>query len=284
MKVLLDTDLGNDIDDALTLAYLLAQPDCELLGVTTVTAGAVDRARLASAVCAHYGYTVPIAAGADRPLAREPLQEPPFDAAELLSRWPHGEPGHDAIDLMRRSIVDNPGAVTLVAIGPLTNVAKLIQAHPEVVPLLGALVFMGGRYHCREEKPEWNIRNDPEAAGIVVRSALPRLRAVGLDVTRKVSMTPGEYRQRFSGLLLDFAGPWFSRRDRVTFHDPLAAATAFDPSLCGYVRAGIEVDADGWTSLVPGDHEVARSVVPERFFAHYFGVLGALRHSSDGES
>jgi hypothetical protein len=109
--------------------------------------------------------------------------------------------------------------------------------------------------------------------GIVVRSALPRLRAVGLDVTRKVSMTPGEYRQRFSGLLLDFAGPWFSRRDRVTFHDPLAAATAFDPSLCGYVRAGIEVDADGWTSLVPGDHEVARSVVPERFFAHYFGVL-----------
>lgn len=269
MKVLLDTDLGNDIDDALTLAYLLAQPACDLLGVTTVTAGAPDRARLASAVCRYYGREVPIAAGASRPLEREPLQEPPLDAAELLARWPHSEPSGDAIDLMRRSIVDNPGQVTLIAIGPLTNVALL---QPEVLRQLKSLVLMGGRYFTAEDKPEWNIRNDPEAARIAFASPVPRLRAIGLDVTRRVSMTPDEYRQRFSGLLLDFAGPWFARRDRVTFHDPLAAATVFDPSLCEYERARVDVDAEGWTELGPGSHEVARSVSPERFFAHYFGV------------
>src|SRR5688572_7996186 len=89
MKILLDTDLGNDIDDALCLAYLLANPECELLGVTTVTAGAVDRARLASALCRAASKDVPIRAGAERPLSGEPLQAPPFEADALLAAWPH---------------------------------------------------------------------------------------------------------------------------------------------------------------------------------------------------
>ncbi len=273
MKVLLDTDIGNDIDDALALAYLLAHPRCELLGVTTVTAGAPDRARLASAVCRHYGATLPIAAGAERPVTREPLQEPPFEAADLLDRWPHSDPEHDAIDLMRQSIVDNPGAVTLVAIGPLTNVARLFQAHPEVVPRLRSLVLMGGCYFSREDKPEWNLRNDPDAARIVFAAGVPHLRALGLDVTRRVHMTPSAFRDRFSGVLLDFAGPWLARRDRVTFHDPLAAATVFEPDLCTYEAAGITVDGDGWTTLGPGTAEVAQTVAAERFFTHYFEVL-----------
>jgi purine nucleosidase len=275
VKVLLDTDIGNDIDDALTLAYLIAQPQCELLGVTTVTAGAADRARLASALLVQAKCAVPVAAGAERPLAREPLQEPPFEAEALLARWPHDFTDGPAADLMRRSIVDNPGEVTLIAIGPLTNVALLFRAHPQVPPLLKSLVLMGGRYFTREERPEWNIRNDPEAARVVFAAPVPHLRAVGLDVTRRVSITGDEYRQRFSGLLLDFAGPWLARRDAVTFHDPLAATTVFDPTLCEYERAGISVDEDGWTDLVPGWCEVARSVSPQRFFAHYFGVLGS---------
>jgi inosine-uridine nucleoside N-ribohydrolase len=275
MKVLLDTDIGNDIDDALTLAYLIAHPECELLGITTVTAGAADRARLASALCLAYGARPPIRAGADRPLAREPLQEPPFDAASLLSRWPHEFAEGDAVDFLLRSIVDSPGEVTLVTIGALTNVAQLFQAHPEVAPQLGSLVLMGGCYFTREHRPEWNIRNDPEAATVVFAADVPHLRAVGLDVTRQVSITPHEYRERFSGALLDFAGPWLARRDAVTFHDPLAAATVFDPTLCEYERAAIRVDAGGWTDLVAGEHEVARSVSPQRFFAHYFEVIGS---------
>src|SRR5207244_10909913 len=89
--------------------------------------------------------------------------------------------------------------------------------HPEVVSQLKSLVLMGGSYFGRQDKPEWNIRNDPEAAAIVFASPVPRLRAIGLDVTRHVNITADEYRQRFSGLLLDFAGPWVRRVDRVTF-------------------------------------------------------------------
>jgi purine nucleosidase len=276
VKVLLDTDIGNDIDDALTLAYLLAQPECELLGITTVTAGAADRARLASALCLDASREVPIAAGASRPLEREPLQEPPLSANELLTRWPHREPSRDAIELLRQSIVDHPGEITLITIGALTNVAQLFQAHPETATLLRSLVLMGGRYFTRDDKPEWNIRNDPEAAQIVFEAPVAHVRAVGIDVTRQVMLSAAEFRSRFSGLLLDFAGPWLAMRDKVTFHDPLAAATVFDETLCGYVRGTVRVEPEGWTNLSGGArHEVAQSVAPERFFAHYFEVVGA---------
>jgi purine nucleosidase len=237
VKILLDTDLGNDIDDAITLVYLLKQPECELLGITTVTPGALDRAKLASAVCANLGQQIPIRPGAERPLHGEPLQEPPFSASELLSRWPHYAtfPEGEAVDFMRQSILAHPGEVTLVAIGPLTNVGRLLRDHPETASQLKSLVLMGGRFFTAGDQPEWNIRNDPAAARIAFTAPIPHVRAVGLDVTRPVFLTEQEFRSRFDGLLLDFSDPWFARRNRVTFHDPLAAATIFEP-LCGYQK------------------------------------------------
>lgn len=277
MKVLLDTDIGNDIDDAVCLTYLLAQPECELLGITTVTAGSLERARLASALCMHAGRQIPIRPGADRPLQREPLQEPPLSAEKLLARWPHHAnfPQGEAVDFLRQTILAYPGEVTLVAIGPLTNIARLFRADPAVVKQLKSLVLMGGRYFTREDKPEWNIRNDPEAAQVVFASPLPHLRAVGLDVTRQVFLTAEEFRARFTGLLLDFSGPWLAERDRVTFHDPLAAATIFE-TFYGYQKGLVTIQPDGSTAFEPavnGPHEVAKSVSPQRFFNHYFTVV-----------
>ncbi|WP_203913639.1 nucleoside hydrolase [Rhizocola hellebori] len=275
MKILLDTDLGNDIDDAITLSYLLKQPDCELLGITTVTPGAVDRAKLASAVCADLGRTVPIRPGAELPLAGEPLQEPPFSAAELLSRWPHETAfPSGAVPFLAEAILAHPGEVTLIAIGPLTNVGRLLRDHPETASQLKSLVLMGGRFFTGGETAEWNIRNDPAAAAIVFAAPIPHLRAVGLDVTRSVFLTEQDFRHRFGGLLLDFSGPWFARRDRVTFHDPLAAATLFEP-LCGYQKGSITVEEDGTTKFTAdpaGTHEVAQSVAVQAFFDHYFEI------------
>ncbi len=276
MKILLDTDLGNDIDDAITLTYLLKQPACELLGVTTVTPGALDRAKLASAVCLDLGRQVPIRPGAEFPLTGEPLQEPPFSAAELLARWPHqaGFPEGEAVSFLRQTIVAHPGEVTLVAIGPLTNVGRLLRDHPETARALKSLVLMGGRYFTDGSGPEWNIRNDPAAAAVAFAAPVPHLRAVGLDVTRPVFLDAQAFRARFSGLLADFGGPWLRRRDRVTFHDPLAAATVFEP-LCGYAKGNVTVEADGTTLFTPdpaGPHEVAETVSAQDFFAHYFAV------------
>ena len=104
-KVILDTDIGSDIDDAICLAYLLAQPACELLGVTTVTGEAHERAKLASALCKAAGKTVSIYPGAENPLLIQQKQtRSPQSAA--LARWPHETsfPQSDAIEFLRRTI------------------------------------------------------------------------------------------------------------------------------------------------------------------------------------
>jgi purine nucleosidase len=278
IKVILDTDIGNDIDDALTLAYLLAHPGCELLGITTVTARPIDRARLASAICHAYGADVPIAPGAARPLHREPLQEPPFSTP---GDWPHATDFPlTALDLLRDTIRAHPGEVTIVAVGPLTNLGALFQADPTLPALLRSVILMGGRFFTTEPRPEWNTRNDPEAATIVYGSPLPHLRAVGLDVTRQITLTAEAFRTRFSGILLDLAGPWLERRGQVTFHDPLAASTLFHP-FCGYQTGAISVGNAGFTHFTPhpdGPHEVASSVSPGAFLTHYFATLAAHPH------
>ncbi len=273
VKVLLDTDIGNDIDDAICLSYLVAQPRCELVGVTTVTADPVARAKLASALCPP---DVPIAPGAGRPLVGEPLQEPPLEADALLARWPHRESfDEDAVSLMRRVIRSHPGEVTLVAIGALTNVAQLFRADPVAPTLLRSLIVMGGQYLARDDKAEWNVRNDPAAASVVFEAKVPHLRAIGLDVTRQVRMEAAEFRERFNGRsggrLLDFAGPWLALRGSVTFHDPLAAVTAFAPEVCGYERGTVALD-DAFTTFTPspgGPHEIATTVRPGAFFDHF---------------
>lgn len=283
-KVLLDTDIGSDIDDAVALAYLLAQPECDLIGVTTVTGEAVKRASMASAICKVAGRDVPIYPGAEQPYAVEQKQ-PTAPQAVALPRWAHETdfPEGEAVDFLRRTIHQNPGEVVLLAIGPLTNVARLLQADPDVAHLLKALVLMGGVY-LQTDKAEWNLMLDPQAAEIVYGARFRLHRSIGLDVTTQVVLPTDEVRTRFSAPLLkpvlDFAEVWFAGVPRLTFHDPLAAATIFEPSLCGYEAGEVTIDTvtlPGESRFVVGSdgspHEIAVSVDVPRYFAHFFGVL-----------
>ena len=279
--VLLDTDIGNDIDDAVCLAYLLAQPRCRLLGITTVTADPVARASLASVLCRAAGVSVPIVPGAAEPLAGPPLQKPPPQAA-ALPRWPHDTafPHGSAVDFLRTTIRAHPGEVTFLTIGPLTNAAALFAADPEIPALLRGLVMMGGAF-TTVPGPEWNIRNDPQAAAAVYETPVRVHRTVGLDVTTRVRMDAAAFLARCDTPLLrpvaDMAGSWFARRPDVTFHDPLAAATLFAPELCRFAGGTVTVDpGDGTTRFDPGDgpHQVAVDVDPEAAIDHYFTVTG----------
>jgi purine nucleosidase len=287
-KVLLDTDIGSDIDDAVCLAYLLAHPDCELVGITTVTGQGARRARLASALCRQAGVDVPIRVGAERPLlVRQHQPEAPQAAA--LDRWPHHAeiPPEPAIDLMRRTIRRHPGEVVLLTIGPLTNVALLFAVDPEIPSLLKGLVSMAGCFGAGPwDGQEWNVALDPHAAAMVYRARPPFHRTVGLDVTIQVTMDPGAVRQRFrSDLLrpvLDFAEVWFEERDRLTFHDPLAAAVLLADGICTFDRGAVKVEIEprerrGRVRWTPGDpdghHEVATTVDASAFFDHYFAVV-----------
>jgi inosine-uridine nucleoside N-ribohydrolase len=290
-KVLLDTDIGSDIDDALALAYLLSQPRCELLGVTTVSGRARPRAEMASAMCHHAGRPeVPVHAGCESPLLAEPRQKAAQQAAALGDRPRRRdfEPA-TAVEFLRRTIRANPGEVTLLAIGPMTNVATLFALDPEVPGLLGQLVLMCGRFF-EGMGHEWNAVNDAHATAIVYgagrRTAPPRHLSYGLDVTGRCRMPADECRRRFTAAVLEpvreFAEVWFAAgRERITFHDPLATACIFEPDLCRYRRGRVSVSltepTEAWTVFRPDDagpHQVAREVDAERFFEHYFDVVG----------
>jgi len=290
IKVLLDTDIGSDIDDAICLAYLLAQPECELLGITTVTGEAEERASIASALCKVAGKNVPIFPGAEIPLLI-PQQQVHAPQAAVLHRWPHdtGFPRGQAVEFLRQTIRAHPSEVILLAIGPLTNVALLFRVDPEVPSLLKGLVMMCGVFTDRLPGVgplEWNARGDPHATAIVYRSPVRMHRSVGLDVTCRVRMDASQVRARFRADLLkpvlDFAEVWFKKADHITFHDPLAAATIFDDHICAFETGTVEVELAseqlrGMTRWVPGGpdgrHQVALDVNPGRFFEHYFSVF-----------
>lgn len=287
IKVLLDTDIGSDIDDAVCLAYLLAQPACELLGITTVSGQPEQRAQIASAICKVAGRSVPIYPGAPQPLLIEQHQ-PLVPQAAALERWPHEThfPKGKAIEFLRTSIRANPGEVTLLAIGPMTNIGLLFRTDPEIPALLHSLILMCGDFGPRVTGAEWNALCDPHAAAIVYAARPKMHRSLGLNVTTQVEMQAQEVRRHFDRPLLrpvlDFAEVWFQKRPTIMFHDPLAAAVIFDPAICGFESGAVEVElsegqlcgATHWRIDHPDlPHEVAMSVNSERFFAHFFGQL-----------
>jgi inosine-uridine nucleoside N-ribohydrolase len=286
-KVLLDTDIGSDIDDAVCLAYLLAQPDCDLLGITTVTGEAGRRAEMASALCRIAGKDIPIYPGAEKPLLVEQKQ-PLAQQAKALERWSHQTfhraSAMEAVDFLRSTIRSQPGEIHLLTIGPLTNAGLLFAIDPEIPALLKSLTMMVGKFQSRGG--EWNAIGDPHATAIVYRAEAPIHRSTGLDVTLQVRMEAEQVRRRFQAELLrpvlDFAEVWFERAKEIVFHDPLAAVTLFEPEVCRFQRGKVEVDLSSpetagstlWTPGGPaGPHEVALEVDPARFFKHYFSVV-----------
>ena len=297
-KILLDTDIGGDIDDAICLAYLLKEPQCDLLGITTVCGEPEKRAAVADAICRAAGRQVPIVAGLDTTLQPVPLYPTP-EGAGALEQWPHStyEKG-DAPEFLYEKIRENPHQVVLIAIGNLTNVATLFTAHPDAVGLLKGLSVMNG-YFGQERLPEplynWNSWADPMASKIVFASAPAFHRAVPLEVTDTLTIEAGQAEVLFpadSPLLqavYAFGNAWLESSSKLTLHDPLAAVSVFHPDICQFERGFVQVETEresdmGGTAFTPspqGTVEIARSVDRERF---YRIVSAALRGEGSGES
>ena len=289
MKILLDTDIGCDIDDCLALAYLLGRRDVELLGITTVTGAPHLRACLAHAVCLAAGQRVPVRVGLSEPTSGILRQEGltvnqqavaeccPFDCTEEET----------AIEFMRRTVEASPHEVTLVAIGPLTNVATLFTRYPHIPALLGGLAVMGGRYTedpafdtSRWGEAEWNILCDREAAATVFsRCASPCL-VIGVEETCRFSIPP----RPLKALLRDIPR-WRPVSDaipttveRIYFHDALLAYALLAPEEVETARGTLAVEAErGATRFTPvegGPFRLVTGYKPERFWADYQRSLG----------
>ncbi len=293
IPILFDTDIGSDIDDAVCLAYLLSQPRCDLLGVTTVSGQPRARAALADAVCQAAGRRdIPIHAGSDQGINLGIVQ-PECPQAAILSRFPHRAPDafapSTAVGFLREQISARPGEITLLAVGPLTNIGLLFTLDPEIPRKLKRLVLMGGLFGWGVSgcSREWNILCDPIAASIVFKAPVPELVAVGLDVTTQCRMPAadciGRFRQIGGPLAVVAAATeiWGRHVPLVTFHDPLAGAVVFKPALCQYTEGRVEVELTSnqlaGATLFDGNrptkpHRVATAVNVPAFFEEYFGT------------
>lgn len=268
-KLIIDTDTGSDDAVALVLAY--TDPRVEVLATTVVSGNVplalgLQNALYTAELC---GSTAPVYAGADRPLLREAVYAQDVHGADgmgdiglpLTGRVP--APGHAAdvlIDLAHR----HPGEITLVTLGPLTNLALALRKDPEIAGLFDRVVMMAGAGdHIGNIKPtaEFNIYVDPEAADIVYTSGLP-LEMVGWDVSRKdATLTEAE------NTALTELGPLgvfcadiqrqlivFCREvtkvDGIDFPDPVTMAYAIDPTLATEaIDAYVRVETTGTHTL-----------------------------------
>ncbi|HEV7299500.1 MAG TPA: nucleoside hydrolase [Tepidisphaeraceae bacterium] len=291
ISVLLDTDPGSDIDDAVALAYLLRQPRCELVGVTTVSGDVAKRAALVQMLCETAGQpNVPIHAGLSGSLLHGTGQ-PNVPQYEPVKHRPHRTDFRKgtAVEFMRDTIRSRPGEITLLSVGPFTNVATLFALDPEIPSLLKDMVSMAGvfsRPHPWGDN-EWNCKVDSIATAITYARVPKGHLSVGLDVTAKCQLDADEVNQRFTGPLLELvremSTAWFSGDHKhMTFHDPLAAALLFKPELCQYATGTITVEVNedkklgGRTPFVAsadGPHRIAMEVDREAFFEEYFSVF-----------
>jgi len=290
--VLFDTDIGSDIDDAVALAYLLCQPQCELVGITTVTGETSQRAALAQVICeAAERPDIPIHCGAGPAI-------PPGSGQERVHQYPaikdmpHRKdwPQNTAIDFLRQSIRERPGELTVLTVGPMTNIALLFAIDPEIPSMLKQIVSMAGCFLMEDRDQEYNIVLDPAAASMVYTARQTRHINFGLDVTKQCTMPADAVRERFSkpplDAVLNLAELWFTLDNKdITFHDPLAAASIFHPEICEYQHGTVSLpwnDASklGRSIFTPGHedqspHIVASNVNVPMFFERYFEVFDA---------
>jgi inosine-uridine nucleoside N-ribohydrolase len=256
-KVIFDTDIGDDIDDAYALGLLLRSPEVQVVGVTTAFQDTHLRARLVTRFLSAAGRS------------DVPVYEGPKTAGKshfTQGKWAEGSPDRsypDAIEFVLDTIRRSPGEITLVAVAPLTNVGVLIRRDPETFRKLKRVVLMGGSVALgyggkKEPEVEWNIFNDVAAAKALFGAGVP-LYVMPLDST-EIPLGPERQAELFAkktGMteaLEELTVEWSAatKHTSETLFDVVAAAYAVKPEICPMTPMRIEVDDKGMTRRVSG--------------------------------
>jgi inosine-uridine nucleoside N-ribohydrolase len=297
--VIIDTDPG--IDDALALILALGSPELIVEAFTTVSGNVSleKTCRNTMQILEYMGEnTIPVAAGAAKPLIRIANEASGFHGKTGLGEAVLPEPKLDlddrsAIQVIVESAEKFRKDLTLVAIGPLTNIATAILGKPNIVDEISELVIMGGAFNLTpfgtgnvNAVAEFNIWHDPEAAKIVFDSGIP-ITAVGLDVTTDPAnrLTADRYSEiqklgsRNARLVTDLCGRSIRRYSRFSLHDPLAVAAVVDRGIVETERHRVDVEIKGELTLgmtvvdrrthrrdeAPANVDICVSVDSERF-------------------
>jgi purine nucleosidase len=252
--VIFDTDIGTDVDDILALAVLAKSPELKLIGVTTVYGDTPLRARITKVTCDLLGCTdTDVLIGEKETLTgrqitwagHEGYGVPNLDKAKVTTT-----PG--AVDYLLEKANRFAGELEVLATGPLTNIARAIQRDAAAFSKIKHLYLMGGAFWLN--RPEHNIKSDPEAAKMVFDSGIP-ITAIGLDVTLRVLLEADDLREvakvgnGVGALLEDQILRWWELRNISAnhLHDPLAALATVRPDLFVFESWDVDVTSEGRT-------------------------------------
>jgi purine nucleosidase len=284
-KIIIDTDIGDDIDDAFAVALALRSPELQILGITTTFGDTETRAKLVDRILGEAGREdIPVAVGVHT------------DAKTGFSQRPYAQSGHftrashpAAVDFVLEQIRRHPGEITLVSIGPLVNVGALIDRDAPTFRNLKRVVMMGGSIDRGYEadpfsppnppEPEWNIKNDVSSARKLFASGVP-IDEMPLDSTQlKMDEVKRGYLFRQGTPLTDALVILYQQWGQLTptLYDPMTIAFIDEPQLCPVQPMNIHVDDRGMTLRGTGasNAQVCLKSDTEAFFRLYLSRVAS---------
>jgi purine nucleosidase len=298
LPVLLDTDIGSDVDDALALAMILGSPEIDLVGATTAYGDTLLRARIAKRLAQLAGRNLTVIPGERETLARREVWVAGHEGAlygDLSSQIVDTDTS--ALQYLLDAVGNAPQPLHLLAIAPLTNIARAIEHEPGLTQRIAGLAIMGGDL-LPGRPPEHNFSADPEAAAIVFGSGCP-ITLIGLNVTRTVELTRKHLQMlqaaRPLGALLaaeteQWLAYWGDHVDHP--HDAVAALTLIAPHLFAFSDpTTISVSVNGaqagrvQTTAKPRGHvRVAQQVDPAAAVREITNRILAAARAGEGAS
>jgi purine nucleosidase len=290
-KVILDTDIGDDIDDAFAVALALRSPELQILGITTTFGDTEARAKLLDRFLAEAGRPdIPVAAGVPTPPKSN------FTQRRYAENNRYAKPSHpDAVGFLLDQIHRNPGQITVIAIGPLMNVGAAIDKDPATFRKLKRIILMGGSIKRgygdlgfgppQPPQPEWNILNDIPSAQKLFAAGVP-LFVMPLDSTQlKMDEVKRAFLFSQSTPITDALTLLYHQwgQETPTLFDPMTIAFLVNPTLCPVQPMSIRVDVQGFTRPDPGppnapnppNAQVCLDSNPDAFFRFYLNRLAA---------
>lgn len=255
INIMIDTDIGDDIDDAFALVLALSEPKLNVIGITTVYRNTILRAKQVKKLLDVLKKDIPVYAGVELPIKEEihlfkkdkssiPSELIPCQFETDYNQYLFSN--ISGVDAIINNAYQYEGELIVACIGPLTNMAYAIKKDPEIVNKIRKIVIMGGDYE--RDVQEWNIYCDPEAADIVFKSGIP-VDCIGLNVTEKCQLDKhylDELRSKkneLSTLLVQWLDKWFDyfNFSKSVLHDPLAITSIF-ADVCKFKTENVNVE------------------------------------------
>jgi purine nucleosidase len=272
-KVILDTDIGTDVDDALALAVLLGSRDVDLLAITTVYGDTRLRSKIAMHICELVSRSIQTFIGESQPISGREVWMSGSEGKNYKNLETHAPESKSAIEYLVQTISANPHSIEIIAIGPLTNIARAINSSPDFVKNVKRIWIMGGDF--TQSKVEHNFKCDLAAAKIVLESQIP-ISILDLPNSQKTIIRIPEIDRikespNLGMLLYSEIMSWIQPRnqDWTIPHDPIAALAMIAPEYFDASPIGqVTIDNDGYsfwkeapsgnvTLLTPNDPEKA---------------------------